>query len=245
MSTRETIRIASGQGFWGDRLDAPVDQVRRGPIDFLVLDYLAEVTMSILQKQRSRDPTHGYARDFVPLMGEVLPDCVERRVRVIANAGGVNLEACRDGVLTEARRVRLAGQVRVGVVAGDDLIADFIGETNFLEGRIEAADGPALRLACGTAIAMADGGARAGEAVSVAIRPERSQIQPAGDAAGLAGTIETVVYFGTDTIFHLRLKGGEPFKVRVQNADGARRRFAHGDAVAVRVAPDAVQILAD
>ena len=50
------IRIANGQGFWGDSLEAPVEQVRRGPIDYLTLDYLAEVTMSILQKQRSRDP---------------------------------------------------------------------------------------------------------------------------------------------------------------------------------------------
>jgi hypothetical protein len=55
-----------------------VEQVRRGPIDYLMLDYLAEVTMSIMQKQRSRDPAQGYARDFVPLMGEILPDCVEK-----------------------------------------------------------------------------------------------------------------------------------------------------------------------
>jgi hypothetical protein len=120
--SRRTIRIASGQGFWGDRLDAPVDQVRRGPIDYLMLDYLAEVTMSILQKQRSRDPSQGYARDFVPLMGEILPDCVGKGVRVVANAGGVNLEACRDAVLAEARRAGLAGRVHVGTVTGDDIL---------------------------------------------------------------------------------------------------------------------------
>ena len=62
------IRIANGQGFWGDSLDAPVQQVRRGPIDYLTLDYLAEVTMSILQKQFSRDPQSGYARDFVQMI---------------------------------------------------------------------------------------------------------------------------------------------------------------------------------
>src|SRR3712207_3342413 len=76
---RETIRIACGQGFWGDMLDAPVRQVNEGPIDYLMLDYLAEVTMSIMQKQRARDPSAGYARDFVPLMREILPACVERR----------------------------------------------------------------------------------------------------------------------------------------------------------------------
>lgn len=122
MSEKAKIRIASGQGFWGDRLDAPIEQVRRGPVDYLMLDYLAEVTMSILQKQRSRDPSQGYARDFVPLMGEILPECARKGVRVVANAGGVNLPACRDAVLAEARKAGLAGSVRVGVVAGDDIL---------------------------------------------------------------------------------------------------------------------------
>jgi hypothetical protein len=58
------IRIASGQGFWGDLLSAPVDQVKRGDIDYLVMDYLAEVTMSILQKQKNKNPKTGYARDM-------------------------------------------------------------------------------------------------------------------------------------------------------------------------------------
>src|SRR5918998_4139049 len=95
---RETVRIASGQGFWGDMLDAPVRQVRGGQIDYLMLDYLAEVTMSIMQKQRARDPQAGYARDFVPLMREILPDCVGRGIRVTANAGGVNPEGCVEAV---------------------------------------------------------------------------------------------------------------------------------------------------
>ena len=94
---REKIRIACGQGFWGDMLDAPVRQVQGGQIDYLMLDYLAEVTMSIMQKQRARDPAAGYARDFVPLMREILPACVERGIRVTANAGGVNPEGCAAG----------------------------------------------------------------------------------------------------------------------------------------------------
>ncbi len=119
---KEKIRIASGQGFWGDRLSAPIEQVRRGPIDYLMLDYLAEVKMSILQKQRSRDPSQGYARDFVPLMGEIFRDLAEKNIRVVANAGGVNLAACRDAVLAEARKAGLSGKVRVGVVTGDDIM---------------------------------------------------------------------------------------------------------------------------
>jgi hypothetical protein len=122
MNGREYIRIASGQGFWGDRLQAPIEQVRRGPIDYLMLDYLAEVTMSIMQKQRSRDPSQGYARDFVPLMAEILPDCVQHDIRVVANAGGVNADACAEAVLAAARQAGLAGQARVGLVSGDDLM---------------------------------------------------------------------------------------------------------------------------
>jgi len=116
------IRIANGQGFWGDSLEAPVEQVRRGPLDYLTLDYLAEITMSIVQKQKSRDPKAGYARDFVDMIARILPDLVERRVKVIANAGGVNPQACRDAVLDIARRQGLAGKVRVAIVAGDDLM---------------------------------------------------------------------------------------------------------------------------
>ena len=67
------IRIANGQGFWGDWLEAPVRLVEQGPIDFLTLDYLAEVTMAILQKQRQADPALGYARDFPPLMARIAP----------------------------------------------------------------------------------------------------------------------------------------------------------------------------
>ena len=119
---REKIRIAAGQGFWGDMLDAPVRQVMGGPIDYLMLDYLAEVTMSIMQKQRARDPRAGYARDFVPLMREILPACVERNIRVTANAGGVNPQGCAAAVGEVARELGLAGRLKIGVVTGDDIM---------------------------------------------------------------------------------------------------------------------------
>ena len=98
------IRIANGQGFWGDSLEAPVEQVRRGPIDYLTLDYLAEVTMSILQKQRSRDPRAGYARDFVEMIGRGAVDIASSGIKIVANAGGVNPEACRDAVAKALNR---------------------------------------------------------------------------------------------------------------------------------------------
>ena len=116
------VRIAAGQGFWGDDLEAPVRQLEGGPIDYLVLDYLAEVTMSIMQKQRARDPSVGYARDFVPLMERIFPRCVAEGVKVVSNAGGVNPLACAKAVIEAGRRAGAGGRARVGVVVGDDLM---------------------------------------------------------------------------------------------------------------------------
>ena len=116
------VRIASGQGFWGDDLEAPVRQVQGGRIDYLMLDYLAEVTMSIMQKQRSRNPDAGYARDFVPLMERIFAACVERDIKVITNAGGVNPAECARAVAEAGRRAGAGGRARIGVVVGDDLM---------------------------------------------------------------------------------------------------------------------------
>jgi hypothetical protein len=119
---KNTVRVAGGQGFWGDLLSAPVDQVRKGPIDYLMLDYLAEVTMSIVQKQKARDPNAGYARDFVTLMREILPDCVEKGIKVLSNAGGVNVPGCATAIAGVARELGLQGKVRIGVITGDDIL---------------------------------------------------------------------------------------------------------------------------
>ena len=119
---KEKIRIAAGQGFWGDLPDAPVRQVEGGPIDYLMLDYLAEVTMSIMQKQKARDPAAGYARDFVPLMKQILPACVARDIKVVANAGGVNVSGCASAVRAIARDLGLGGRLKIGIVTGDDIL---------------------------------------------------------------------------------------------------------------------------
>jgi hypothetical protein len=113
------IRIANGQGFWGDSPDAPVEQVRRGPIDYLTLDYLAEVTMSILQKQRARDPEAGFARDFIDVVDRILPDLAARNIRLIANAGGLNPEVCRHAARAVAMRHGI--DISMAIVTGDDI----------------------------------------------------------------------------------------------------------------------------
>lgn len=115
---KDLVRVASGQGFWGDSLEAPGQQVKGGPIDYLMLDYLAEVTMSILQKQKERDPSLGYARDFVGAIESVLPAITERGVKVIANAGGVNPPACAAAI----RALDASSNLRIAVVTGDDLL---------------------------------------------------------------------------------------------------------------------------
>ena len=118
----KTIRIANGQGYWGDWLEAPIHLVERGPIDYLTLDYLAEITMSIMQKMRARDPQAGYARDFLQVVARVLPKCLDQNIKIVANAGGVNPQACVAGLAEVVKKLGLSGKVKVGVVAGDDIM---------------------------------------------------------------------------------------------------------------------------
>jgi len=118
---KSIIRIAAGQGFWGDWLEAPVRQLKGGPIDYLVLDYLAEVTMSIMMKQKLENPERGYARDFVELMARVLPDVKAKGVKVIANAGGVNAPACAKAVQEVAAKLGVSG-VKIATITGDDIL---------------------------------------------------------------------------------------------------------------------------
>ncbi|MBT9292894.1 acyclic terpene utilization AtuA family protein [Prosthecodimorpha staleyi] len=117
---RDTIRIGCGAGFWGDSPEGPRQLVRSGGIDYLVLDYLAEITMSILARMKAKTPTLGYATDFVSLVMKPLArEIAEKRIRVVTNAGGVNPEACRDALLAAFAEVGV--DLKVAVVTGDDL----------------------------------------------------------------------------------------------------------------------------
>ena len=121
MVADKVVRVANGQGFWGDSVDAPVRLIEEGPLDYLTLDYLAEVTMSIMQKLHRRDPSKGYATDFIELIRRTLPTLRDRGVKVIANAGGVNPEACRAALLDVARDQGATG-LKIGSVTGDDIL---------------------------------------------------------------------------------------------------------------------------
>ena len=115
---KKIIKIANGQGFWGDSIDAPVNLVKGGHIDYLTLDYLAEVTLSIMQKQKQKNSKLGYATDFIELIKRILPSIENNQLKVITNAGGVNPDSCRDELL------KLTDNIKIGVVKGDDIIND-------------------------------------------------------------------------------------------------------------------------
>ncbi|HLJ63961.1 MAG TPA: acyclic terpene utilization AtuA family protein [Stellaceae bacterium] len=121
MSDKKIIRIGGASGYWGDTASAPRQLVERGNVHYLVFDYLAEVTMSILAKMRQRNDQAGFALDFITqAMKPLLPEIAARKIKVIANAGGVNIEACRKAL---ERVVAEAGlTLRIGTVEGDDLM---------------------------------------------------------------------------------------------------------------------------
>ena len=123
----KSIRIANAGGYWGDDLTQFKRQLELGPIDYLTLDFLAEVTMSIMQKQRSRDPRAGFARDFVKQVEDSLDLLAKTGTRVITNAGGVNPLSCR-GALLETTQA-LGKPLDVAAVIGDDLM-ERLGEMN-------------------------------------------------------------------------------------------------------------------
>ena len=118
--TRRAVRIANCSGFYGDRLSAAREMVDGGPIDFLTGDWLAELTMLILARNRIREPSGGYARTFVTQMEQVMGDCLERGIKVVSNAGGLSPRGCADAVTEVAERLGLSPVV--AYVEGDDLM---------------------------------------------------------------------------------------------------------------------------
>lgn len=114
------LRIANCSGFYGDRLSAATEMVEGGPIDVLTGDWLAELTMLILARTRLKRPGGGYARTFVTQMEQVMGTCLDRGIKVVANAGGLDPDGCADAVAEVAQRLGLAPTI--AYVDGDDLL---------------------------------------------------------------------------------------------------------------------------
>ncbi|WP_436776566.1 acyclic terpene utilization AtuA family protein [Yinghuangia sp. YIM S09857] len=117
---RRPVRIANCSGFYGDRVAAAREVVEGGPIDVLTGDYLAELTMLILWKARRKDPRAGYAKTFLTQMEQVLGTCLDRGVRIVSNAGGLNPRGLAADLAALAERLGLAP--RIACVEGDDLV---------------------------------------------------------------------------------------------------------------------------
>src|SRR5437879_9943451 len=118
----KTIRIGNCCGFWGDSVDAPIRLAQRGKLDYLTLEYLAELTMSILALQKQRDPQLGYARDFIDVIERLVPQLkLQPDLKIVTNAGGMNPAACASRAREVLDRAGLRDR-RIGVVSGDDLL---------------------------------------------------------------------------------------------------------------------------
>ncbi len=118
---RDQVRIGCGAGFWGDSAEGPKQLVDSGEIDYLVLDYLAEITMSLLAKARAKDPTAGYATDFPGVVANLAAKIRQQGIKLVTNAGGVNPQACKAAI--EDKLKALGIELKISIVTGDDLLA--------------------------------------------------------------------------------------------------------------------------
>lgn len=118
----KNIKIANGQGFWGDSIEAPKELIRNSDIDYLTLDYLAEITLSIMQKQKTRNPKYGYASDFLNLIQETAIDLKNNQIKVVSNAGGVNPKQCSTGIKKILSDLNV--NLNIGYIEGDDILND-------------------------------------------------------------------------------------------------------------------------
>ncbi len=119
------VRIANCSGFYGDRMSAAKEMVEGGPIDFLTGDWLAELTMLILAGHKAGDASRGYARSFIRQMEQVMGTCLERGIKVVSNAGGLNPQSCAEAVQGVADKLGL--QPKIAYIEGDDLLP-FLGD---------------------------------------------------------------------------------------------------------------------
>lgn len=114
------VRIGGGQGFWGDSNDAAIHMMKHGDLDYMACDYLAELTLSIMARQKAKNPQKGYATDFLRLFREVAADSRNNRIGILTNAGGMNIEACAEACRQVCQEQNIK-DYKIGYVLGDDI----------------------------------------------------------------------------------------------------------------------------
>ena len=119
----DKVVIGGGQGFWGDSNDAAVHMVKHGGLNYMACDYLAELTLSIMARQKLKNPQAGYARDFIGLLNECIMDAQNNGVRILTNAGGMNIKGCVDAIAEIYKNKGLSGR-KIGYVLGDDVTGE-------------------------------------------------------------------------------------------------------------------------
>lgn len=171
----KTIRLGAGSGYWGDMLEPAIDLARRGELDYLGFDFLAELTMSLLQRAKLRDSGKGYIPDVLPWMRALLPITHSSGTKMVLNGGGTNCEAAAEAVLREARQAGIAN-LRVAAITGDDLTSR-IGE---------------IRRA-GVSLANMETGERSIDEIADRIVSAHAYIGSEGIVEALAGGAEVVI----------------------------------------------------
>jgi hypothetical protein len=119
----KTIKIGGGQGFWGDSNDAAIHMVRHAELDYMACDYLAELTLSIMARQRLKNSAAGYASDFIPLVQEIGKEAFDKKVKILSNAGGMNISGCVNEIKKAAEAQGMSGY-KIGYVLGDDVTGE-------------------------------------------------------------------------------------------------------------------------
>ena len=119
---KDVVRLGAGSGFWGDALDPAVELMEKGELDYMSFDFLAELTMALLQRQKLKDPEAGFVPDVVAYMQTLMPMARERGTKLISNGGGANPRAAGERIVDAARKLGLTG-LKVGIVEGDDLLS--------------------------------------------------------------------------------------------------------------------------
>ncbi len=118
---KDRVIIANCSGFFGDRLSAAAEMVRGGPIDVLTGDYLAELTMALLFRLKLKNPETGYAPTFLKQMEEIMGECLDKNIKVVSNAGGLNPRGLAQELSKIAEKLGL--HPRIACIEGDDLMA--------------------------------------------------------------------------------------------------------------------------